>query len=190
MGVDPPVDGPRKAVVWPSSLWFANGAGMSIASSVAQILEKHVTLEVEGIDRMYLNVTSPACNGNKVWWTSFATIATRRARGGRGFGERPRCPGFLRVARVEELEPPRPNGVHPCRSRCWPGCPCISNPSSVPQFGSSSRGKQNPCMCALGPNCEKILTHRSDLRDHPNPATCDHRKSGQRRHGIAGRPPL
>jgi hypothetical protein len=32
---------------------------MSIASSVAQILEKHVTLEVEGIDRMYLNVYVP-----------------------------------------------------------------------------------------------------------------------------------
>ncbi|HEY6273988.1 MAG TPA: hypothetical protein VIX19_18565 [Terriglobales bacterium] len=32
---------------------------MSIASSVAQILEKHVSLEVEGIDRMYLNVYVP-----------------------------------------------------------------------------------------------------------------------------------
>ena len=32
---------------------------MSIASSVAQILEKHVTLEVESIDRMYLNVYVP-----------------------------------------------------------------------------------------------------------------------------------
>jgi hypothetical protein len=32
---------------------------MSIAPSVAQILRKHVTLEVEGIDRMYLNVYVP-----------------------------------------------------------------------------------------------------------------------------------
>ena len=32
---------------------------MSITPSVAQILEKHVTLEVEGIDRMYLNVYVP-----------------------------------------------------------------------------------------------------------------------------------
>ena len=32
---------------------------MSIAPSVAQILAKHVTLEVEGIDRMYLNVYVP-----------------------------------------------------------------------------------------------------------------------------------
>ena len=32
---------------------------MSIAPRVAQILEKHVTLEVEGIDRMYLNVYVP-----------------------------------------------------------------------------------------------------------------------------------
>jgi hypothetical protein len=32
---------------------------MSIAPSVAEILEKHVTLEVEGIDRMYLNVYVP-----------------------------------------------------------------------------------------------------------------------------------
>jgi hypothetical protein len=32
---------------------------MSIASSVAQILAQHVTLKVEGIDRMYLNVYVP-----------------------------------------------------------------------------------------------------------------------------------
>jgi hypothetical protein len=32
---------------------------MSIASKVAQILKQHVTLEVEGIDRLYLNVYVP-----------------------------------------------------------------------------------------------------------------------------------
>ena len=33
---------------------------MSIARSVAEVLREHVTLEVEGIDRMYLNVYVPA----------------------------------------------------------------------------------------------------------------------------------
>jgi hypothetical protein len=32
---------------------------MKIAQSVAEILTEHVTLEVEGIDRMYLNVYVP-----------------------------------------------------------------------------------------------------------------------------------
>ena len=32
---------------------------MTIPQSVAEILEEHVTLEVEGIDRMYLNVYVP-----------------------------------------------------------------------------------------------------------------------------------
>ena len=32
---------------------------MSIPRSVADVLENHVTLEVEGIDRMYLNVYQP-----------------------------------------------------------------------------------------------------------------------------------
>lgn len=32
---------------------------MSIPRSVAQILSEHVTLELEGIDRMYLNVYVP-----------------------------------------------------------------------------------------------------------------------------------
>src|SRR6266705_31727 len=32
---------------------------MSIARSVAEILREHVTLELEGIDRMYLNVYVP-----------------------------------------------------------------------------------------------------------------------------------
>src|SRR6266403_3624954 len=32
---------------------------MSIAHTVAEVLEEHVVLEVEGIDRMYLNVYVP-----------------------------------------------------------------------------------------------------------------------------------
>ena len=33
---------------------------MSIAQTVAEVVKEHVTLEVEGIDRMYLNVYIPA----------------------------------------------------------------------------------------------------------------------------------
>ena len=33
-----------------------SGAVMKVAQSVADVLEGHVVLEVEGIDRMYLNV--------------------------------------------------------------------------------------------------------------------------------------
>jgi hypothetical protein len=32
---------------------------MSLPRSVAEVLNEHVTLEVEGIDRMYLNVYQP-----------------------------------------------------------------------------------------------------------------------------------
>ena len=32
---------------------------MSLPRSVAEVLKQHVTLEVEGIDRMYLNVYQP-----------------------------------------------------------------------------------------------------------------------------------
>jgi hypothetical protein len=32
---------------------------MSVPRSVAEVLKSHVTLEVEGIDRMYLNVYQP-----------------------------------------------------------------------------------------------------------------------------------
>src|SRR6202166_2978425 len=35
------------------------GAEMSVPRSVAEVLAEHVTLEVEGIDRMYLNVYIP-----------------------------------------------------------------------------------------------------------------------------------
>ena len=33
---------------------------MSLPRTVAEVLREHVTLEVEGIDRMYLNVYVPA----------------------------------------------------------------------------------------------------------------------------------
>jgi hypothetical protein len=33
---------------------------MSLPQTVAEVLREHVTLEVEGIDRMYLNVYVPA----------------------------------------------------------------------------------------------------------------------------------
>ncbi len=36
---------------------------MSVPGSVAEGLNQHVTLEVEGIDRMYLNVYVPARTG-------------------------------------------------------------------------------------------------------------------------------
>ena len=36
---------------------------MSVPRTVAEVLHEHVTLEVEGIDRMYLNVYVPRCSG-------------------------------------------------------------------------------------------------------------------------------
>jgi hypothetical protein len=47
---------------------------MSVPRSVAEVLARHVTLEVEGIDRMYLNVYIPGF-GNRVWSASFDTTA-------------------------------------------------------------------------------------------------------------------
>jgi hypothetical protein len=44
---------------------------MMIARSAAEVLAEHATLEVEGIDRMYLNVYVQACSGNRVWPASF-----------------------------------------------------------------------------------------------------------------------
>jgi len=66
-----PIGGSWRALVEPSSIWTddgldackgqnrATGAGAMIAQSVADILNQHVTLSVEGIDRMYLNVFVP-----------------------------------------------------------------------------------------------------------------------------------
>src|SRR5437879_12994587 len=38
---------------------------MSVPRSVADVLQQHVTLEVEGIDRMYLNVYQPKLQAEK-----------------------------------------------------------------------------------------------------------------------------
>jgi hypothetical protein len=38
---------------------------MSIPRSVANVLEQHVTLQVEGIDRLYLNVYQPKLQAEK-----------------------------------------------------------------------------------------------------------------------------
>jgi hypothetical protein len=46
-----------------------------IAQSVAEILGKHVSLSVEGIDRMYLNVYVPTLQRDKELPGSFAVIA-------------------------------------------------------------------------------------------------------------------
>jgi len=44
---------------------------MSVARSVAEMLSGHVTLEVEGIDRMYLNVYVPLLQREQRVATSF-----------------------------------------------------------------------------------------------------------------------
>jgi hypothetical protein len=40
-----------------------NGACISITQNVAAILKQHITLEVEGIDRMYLSAHAPRLQG-------------------------------------------------------------------------------------------------------------------------------
>jgi len=40
---------------------------MSISRTVAEVLREHVTLEVEGIDRMYWNVYVPALQRAEGW---------------------------------------------------------------------------------------------------------------------------
>ena len=49
---------PHKAVVIPKDRRRPEPI-MSIPRSVADVIQDHVTLEVEGIDRMYLNVYQP-----------------------------------------------------------------------------------------------------------------------------------
>lgn len=44
---------------------------MSVPRTVSEVLKDHVTLEVEGIDRMYLNVYVPQLPANKAWPASF-----------------------------------------------------------------------------------------------------------------------
>ena len=52
---------------------------MSLPRTVADVLREHVTLEVEGIDRMYLNVYRPTCNTSKASSASFASTAGTRS---------------------------------------------------------------------------------------------------------------
>jgi len=53
---------------------------MSVARTVAEILGEHVTLEVESIDRMYLNVYVPKLQYEAGWQPSFAFIAGTGSR--------------------------------------------------------------------------------------------------------------
>lgn len=50
---------------------------MSVGPSVADILDDHVTLEVECIDRMYLNVYVPGCSTSAASWASSAPSRPR-----------------------------------------------------------------------------------------------------------------
>ena len=50
---------------------------MSVPRSVAEVLKQHVTLEVEGIDRMYLNVYQPGCRLTVAWLRSSAFTAVQ-----------------------------------------------------------------------------------------------------------------
>src|SRR5205807_2930250 len=59
-----PVIGPLEAVVIPKDRRRPEPI-MSIPHSVADVLRHHVTLEVEGIDRMYLNVYQPKLQTEK-----------------------------------------------------------------------------------------------------------------------------
>ena len=59
-----PIIGPLKAVVIPKDRRRPEPI-MSIPRSVADVIRNHVTLEVEGIDRMYLNVYQPKLQTEK-----------------------------------------------------------------------------------------------------------------------------
>jgi hypothetical protein len=48
---------------------------MNLSRNVSEIIRKHLTLEVESIDRMYLNVYQRNCSGTWRWLVSFAIIA-------------------------------------------------------------------------------------------------------------------
>ena len=50
---------------------------MSLPRSVAELLREHVSLEVEGIDRIYLNVYQPWLSLTVVWLRSSAFAVER-----------------------------------------------------------------------------------------------------------------
>ena len=58
------------------------GARNARPHTVAEILNKHVNLEVECIDRMYLNVYVPQLQANEVWpaFSSFTAATSSRRR--------------------------------------------------------------------------------------------------------------
>ncbi len=47
---------------------------MSVARSVVEVLRDHVVLEVEAIDRMYLNVYVRICSRWEPWWATCGFI--------------------------------------------------------------------------------------------------------------------
>jgi hypothetical protein len=58
------------------------GALMTVARSVADVLDDHVVFEVESIDRMYLNVWQPrlAYGGGVQGFSSVTVVITMRPR--------------------------------------------------------------------------------------------------------------
>src|ERR1700722_1383741 len=90
------------------------GAEMSLPRSVAEVLTEHVTLEVEGIDRMYLNVYVPVLQrqqgvasffrfhrghqfASSAWMDPISKTSWRRWRSMRG-GGRYRSFSFAKVS--------------------------------------------------------------------------------------------
>ncbi len=54
---------------------------MKVARSVGEILAEHVTLEVECVDRLYLNLYVPILQRKRAWPTSGGTtVATTSPR--------------------------------------------------------------------------------------------------------------
>jgi hypothetical protein len=51
---------------------------MNLSRNVSEIIREHVTLEVESIDRMYLNVYQPQLQRDWEWLVSFVFIAVNR----------------------------------------------------------------------------------------------------------------
>ena len=106
---------------------------MSVARSVAEVLRDHVVLEVEAIDRMYLNVYVPSSSVLPFAW--IATSITPPAE---------RC-----------LRPPaasRPPSWLPCGTRDRTASPVApSPPTSPPRAGQSQSSRRGPPSSANRP---------------------------------------
>ena len=63
MGLSPTLD--RGCGRWSRGTVDDRSSEMTVAQSVSEILRDHVTLEVEGIDRMYLNAVVPLLQSEK-----------------------------------------------------------------------------------------------------------------------------